>query len=143
MNDKPYILIIDDITLNIAILDAALAPSYHTRFALSGREALEMIAKEPPDLILLDVMMPEMCGYEVFAQLKAATNTASIPIIFVTANADPRSESEALLAGAVDFIRKPVNIDVLRARVRIHLNQASKQRELEQQLAKGTCQLQY
>ena len=116
------ILIVDDTPTNIEILLGMLEEDYDVSFATSGRQALELLAKgEKPDLILLDVMMPEMDGYEVCAALKDDAATRAIPVIFVTGKDDAVSETRALAAGGVDFIQKPVNQPVLRARVRLHL----------------------
>lgn len=101
--------------------------------ATSGEEALEICRQDPPDLILLDVVMPGMGGMEVCRRIKADPTTASVPVIFVTAQDDPADETRGLEAGAVDFITKPVNPAVVRARVRAHLTlkaQADALREL-------------
>lgn len=115
------ILIVDDIAENIDVLATLLSKNYDIRYALSGREALAIIAKSPPDLILLDVMMPEMSGFETMMTLKLNPATQKIPVIFVTAKTDADSESGALLAGAVDYIHKPINPDVVQARISMHL----------------------
>jgi two-component system, NarL family, sensor histidine kinase BarA len=118
----PRLLIVDDTPTNIEILLGMLEDSYDTSFATSGRQALDLLAKtDRPDLILLDVMMPEMDGYEVCAALKSDPLTREIPVIFVTARTDAESEARALSAGGVDFVHKPVNKAVLRARVAMHL----------------------
>lgn len=145
---KPSILIIDDVASNIQLLATALADFCEIRFALSGPEGLALVRQAPPDLILLDVMMPEMDGYEVCDLLKHAPETREIPVIFVTAKNDAESETRALNGGAVDFITKPVNIAVARARVQTQLAfQAQKhalQRlndELEQRVEERTLAL--
>ncbi len=145
---KPSILIIDDVASNIQLLATALADFCEIRFALSGPEGLALVRQAPPDLILLDVMMPEMDGYEVCDLLKHAPETREIPVIFVTAKNDAESETLALNGGAVDFITKPVNIAVARARVQTQLAfQAQKhalQRlndELEQRVEERTLAL--
>ena len=89
--------------------------------ATSGAKALKICATDPPDLVLLDVMMPEMDGYEVCKQLKGNPLTTNIPVIFVTANTDDVSEEHGLDVGAVDFISKPINIKIVRARVKAHI----------------------
>lgn len=130
-HDLPRILIVDDTPTNIEILLGMLEDSYDTSFATSGRQALELLAKTAaPDLILLDVMMPEMDGYEVCAALKSDPSTREIPVIFVTARTDSESETRALSAGGVDFVHKPVNKAVLRARVGLHLELERRAREL-------------
>ncbi len=131
MASPAKLLLVDDIPENIKVLAEHLSDGYDVAFALSGPEALDRIARIPPDLILLDAMMPEMDGYAVCAALKREPNTREIPIIFVTAKNDAESESRALAAGAVDFIHKPVNRDVVRARVRMHLDLRAQKRQLE------------
>ncbi|BCU06108.1 hybrid sensor histidine kinase/response regulator [Allochromatium tepidum] len=130
-HDLPRLLIVDDTPTNIEILLGMLEDSYDTSFATSGRQALELLAKTAkPDLILLDVMMPEMDGYEVCAALKSDPVTREIPVIFVTARTDSESEVRALSAGGVDFVHKPVNKPVLRARVALHLELERRARDL-------------
>ena len=116
------ILIVDDSPTNIVTLGGMLEGDYRTVFATSGAQALATLAKGVlPDLILLDLMMPDMDGYAVCAALKAAPATQAIPVIFITAAGDPQSETRALTAGGVDFIHKPVNAEILRARIALHL----------------------
>jgi two-component system sensor histidine kinase/response regulator len=121
MRTLPLVFIVDDVPDNIALLGDTLAATCNVQFATSGAQALPMIATSLPDLILLDVMMPEVDGYQVCAALKSDPLTQSIPVIFVTAKSDPDSESQALAAGAVDFIHKPINQRVVRARVQMQL----------------------
>lgn len=132
MSQTPRIFIIDDVSDNIEILNNALAGEGQVRFALSGAKGLDKIAQSKPDIILLDVMMPEMDGYEVLARLKANPDTTGIPVIFVTAKNDPLSETAAINAGAVDFINKPINPAVVKARVRMHLALRAREREVQQ-----------
>lgn len=120
---RAHLLIVDDTPTNIEILLGMLEEDYDLSFAISGRQALALAAtQDPPDLILLDVMMPEMDGYAVCAALKADATTRNIPVIFVTARTDAESETRGFAAGGVDFIHKPVNRAVVRARVRLHLD---------------------
>ena len=135
MQRKPLILIIDDVLENIALLGEILANSYEVAFACSGPEGLALVDEAAPDLILLDVMMPEMDGYEVCIRLKSDFKTRDIPVIFVTAKNDADSESAALSAGAIDFIHKPINADVVRARIHLHLTMQQQARQLQQQNA--------
>ncbi len=122
MTTPPRILIVDDTLANIEILLGMLEDDYELSFATSGRQALAVLAKLPtPDLILLDVMMPEMDGYAVCAALKSNPATCDIPVIFVTARTDSESEAAALASGAVDFIQKPIQQAVVQARIRLHL----------------------
>jgi len=120
MQERPKILIVDDVPENVEVLGEILADGYDIQCAFSGIEALELAADEP-DLILLDVMMPGMDGFEVCARLKADAATADIPVIFVTARSSPEDETAAFEAGAMDFITKPVNRATVRARIKTHL----------------------
>jgi diguanylate cyclase (GGDEF)-like protein len=127
------ILIVDDAMENIQILHHALRDEHDVLFALSGEKALEIAHTQQPDLILLDAVMPGMDGYEVCAALRASASARAIPVIFVTALTHPEDETRALEAGAVDFISKPFNVAVVRARVRTQLTvkrQADALREL-------------
>lgn len=126
------ILIVDDIPDNIQVLAGILGASYEISFATSGLQALDMARKNPPDLILLDVMMPGMDGFAVLEQLQHHPTTAEIPVIFVTAHPGSEAETSALEAGAVDFIPKPVNPSVARARVQVHARLVRRNRELQE-----------
>ncbi|HRZ52863.1 MAG TPA: ATP-binding protein [Candidatus Contendobacter sp.] len=136
------ILIVDDAPANIEVLLGMLEDDYDLSFATSGRQALARLAKGyRPDLILLDVMMPEMDGYEVCATLKQDARTQNIPVIFVTARTDADSETRALTTGAVDFIHKPLNRAVVRARVKLHLELAQHRHHLEELVHARTREL--
>lgn len=116
------ILIIDDTPANIQILHAVLGDDlYSIFFAASGREGMKMARKELPDLILLDIMMPEMDGYAVCAELKREALTRQIPIIFITAMSTVEDETKGLELGAIDYITKPFNPPIVKARVKNHL----------------------
>jgi len=128
---RSTILIVDDVPNNIEILLGALERDYDTQFATSGVEALELLKNELPDLILLDVMMPGMDGYEVCRRLKDAPATQNIPIIFVTARDAVRDQEHGFNIGAVDYITKPYEISLLRARVRTHITLKRKSDLLE------------
>ena len=118
----PTILIVDDTPENLTVLSEVLQPTWRVRAANSGRRALQIASGEQtPDLILLDVMMPEMDGYEVITQLKLNPRTAEIPVIFVTAMDTTEDEERGLDHGAVDYITKPLRPAIVRARVRTHL----------------------
>ena len=119
---QPLILAVDDEASNLQLLRQILQDHYRLRFAKDGPRALELAREERPDLILLDVMMPGMSGYEVCAALKADPALAAIPIIFVTALNETADELEGFEAGAVDYITKPVSPPIVRARVRTHLS---------------------
>lgn len=113
------ILIVDDERNNRELLEIMLAPDgYLLATATSGEEALAMVAKEPPDLILLDIMMPGMNGYQVAATIKANAATSSIPVIILTALGDRSSRIHGLSAGAEEFLTKPVNHAELSMRVK-------------------------
>jgi diguanylate cyclase (GGDEF)-like protein len=115
------IMVVDDAMENIQILHGALQDEHEVLFALDGRRALEIARTQHPDLILLDAVMPDMDGHAVCRELLGNPDTADIPIIFVTALTSPEDETRALDAGAADFIGKPVNAAVVRARVRTQL----------------------
>ncbi len=118
----PLILAVDDEASNLQLLRQILQDDYRLLFAKDGARALELARQEAPELILLDVMMPGMTGYQVCEQLKADPATAAIPVIFVTALSDACDEVVGFDAGAVDYITKPVSPPVVRARVRNHLS---------------------
>lgn len=131
---KPSILIVDDTPENIDILKEVLHGDYTIRAAPSGEVALRIAnADPPPDLILLDIMMPNMDGYEVVRKLSENPATRSIPVIFITALADIESEVRGLRAGAADYIIKPFNTVLVRARVATHLALGQARRQLERQ----------
>lgn len=131
---KPRILIVDDRADSIQIMARGLTPEFAAEFALSGKQALAKLATgELPDLILLDVVMPDMDGYEVCRQLKVEPRTRDIPVILITASNDLEDEMSAMLAlvaDAADFIHKPVNPQVLRQRVRTQVLLRKREREL-------------
>lgn len=130
---KPTILIVDDMATNIAILSDLLQDDYKIKVAKSGQKALD-IAKgnEKPDLILLDVEMPEMNGYEVCKKLKNNALTNNIPVIFVTARNDVKDEEYGLNLGAVDYISKPFHPTIVKIRVKNHINLKLKSDWLEE-----------
>ena len=120
--ERQKVLIVDDQPGNVQILVQTLSEGLKLIAARSGEKALLLARREPqPDLILLDVMMPEMDGYEVCARLKADEATKEIPVIFITGLSDAEDEAKGLGLGAVDYITKPINPDLVRARVRNHL----------------------
>jgi putative two-component system response regulator len=118
---KDTILVVDDEPLNLSLLARLLNPEHRVLVALSGDSALALLQTERPDLILLDVMMPQRDGYDVLAQLQASPATRDIPVIFVTALDAETDEERGLSLGAVDYIGKPVKPAVVLARVRTHL----------------------
>jgi diguanylate cyclase (GGDEF)-like protein len=121
--EKNVVLIVDDQPANIHALGKLIKDEYQILAATSGAKALEIARGEnPPDLILLDVMMPEMDGYEVCRRLKADEKTNTIPVIFVTARDSAQDEEMGFSLGAVDYISKPFNPTIVRARVKNHMN---------------------
>lgn len=119
--EKPTILIVDDMAANIAILSDLLQEEYRIKVAKNGAKALEIAQSNDIDLILLDVEMPEMNGYEVCKELKNNASTNNIPVIFVTARNDVQDEEYGLNLGAVDYISKPFHPTIVKIRVRNHV----------------------
>ena len=141
-DSRATILLVDDIVDNIDILNSILLPHYHTRIALNGERALKIVGSaNPPDLILLDIMMPGLNGYEVCQRLKDNPDTRDIPIIFITAMSEVEDEQHGLELGAVDYITKPVNPAIVLARVRTHLALYDQNRELARQVRERTADL--
>ncbi|MBB1305617.1 EAL domain-containing protein [Pseudoalteromonas sp. SR43-5] len=118
---KPLILIVDDEPSNLHVLVEGLLTDYDVRISTSGEQALIFIESTRPDLILLDIMMPGMDGYEVCNILKAKQNTKGIPVIFVTALTEEESEEKGFAMGAIDYIHKPYKLALVRARIRTHI----------------------
>lgn len=121
MNERAVILIVDDEIANIEIMNVALEEEYEVCFATSGAQAIEVAKSVSPDLILLDVMMPDIDGYEVCKTIKAIPALADVPIIFSTGLDDQDAEARGLTLGAIDYITKPVQPVILNARVRNHI----------------------
>ena len=119
--ERGRVLIVDDETFSARMLARGLGDEFEILFAASGGEALEKDAATRPDIILLDGVMPDMDGYQACARLKADRDTADIPVVFVTGLSDPAAEARGLELGAVDFLHKPVNPPITRARVRNHI----------------------
>jgi sigma-B regulation protein RsbU (phosphoserine phosphatase) len=133
--DKKIVLVVDDAPANIQVAQSILKDEYKIRVATSGAKALELVKVEPaPDLVLLDIMMPEMDGYEVCIQLKAEAQTRDIPVIFLTGKTETQDETRGLEVGAVDYIRKPFSPAIVKARVRTHLMLRDAREELARQL---------
>ncbi|MCX7074449.1 MAG: response regulator [Methylococcales bacterium] len=121
-NDKATILVIDDTPDNLIIMSTLLEDQYTVKVTNRGEKGLKIARSYPqPDLILLDIMMPEMDGYEVCELLKADPKTADIPIIFLTAKIEVDDEISGFTLGAVDYITKPIKADVTLARIKRHL----------------------
>jgi putative two-component system response regulator len=137
------ILIVDDIPANIQVLVSILREDgYQISVATSGKQALELVERVRPDLLLLDIMMPDMDGYEVCRCLKADEATLHIPVLFITALGDPEDEAKGLALGAVDYITKPIHPELVRARVRNHLELKRYQSRLEETVRMRTRELQ-
>lgn len=144
--EKPTLLVVDDTPDNLTLMAGLLKEHYRVKVSNRGAKALEIAGHQPqPDLILLDIMMPEMDGYEVCRQLKANEQTAHIPVIFLTAKTETEDEAHGLTLGAADYLTKPVNPAILLARVKNHLQlkaQADflqdKNRFLEQEVRRRT-----
>ena len=118
---QPVLLVVDDQPINIQALYQAFAADHQVLMATSGAQALALCAAKQPDLVLLDVVMPGMDGHEVCRRMKADEALRDIPVIFVTAHSDEAAETLGLEVGAVDFISKPINPRIVRARVKTHL----------------------
>jgi diguanylate cyclase (GGDEF)-like protein len=118
---RPRLLVVDDQPANVQALYQVFAADHQVFMATSGEQALEVCEARQPDLVLLDVLMPGIDGHQVCMRLKAAEATRDTPVIFVTAHSDAAAEEQALDVGGVDFISKPINPKVVRARVRTHL----------------------
>ncbi|TAN53880.1 MAG: diguanylate cyclase [Methylococcaceae bacterium] len=134
MSDKYNILIVDDNPQNLKVLGATLIEAgYDIHIAQSGEQALKAVEPLAPDLILLDIMMPGMDGYEVCRRLKADPLTEQIPVIFLTAKVEEDDVVQGLELGAVDYVTKPFNIAILLARVKTHVRLGTRQRMLFEQ----------
>ena len=120
-DERPKILIVDDEPTNLQILRQVLHEDYRLLFARDGEKAVQLATDELPNLILLDVMMPDMDGYAVCERLQAQPQTVGIPVVYVTALGSTAQEVKGLNTGAIDYITKPINGDIVKARVRNHL----------------------
>jgi putative two-component system response regulator len=132
---QPLVLIVDDNATNIDLLVGTLREKYRLGIAKKGESALEYAAKYHPNLILLDIMMPEMDGYQVCDRLKKNPDTKSIPLIFLTARSETVDKTRAFQMGAVDYITKPFHAAELRARVQMHLELEEMRSQLRSQNA--------
>ena len=140
-SERPTVLVVDDNRLNIDLLVDVLKDDYKLLVALNGVTALEVIEDTLPDIILLDIMMPEMDGYEVCRRLKSDERSAQVPVIFITAKSQIEDEAKGLALGAVDYITKPVNPAIVLARIKTHLALYNQNRELEQKVRQRTSEL--
>ena len=131
MDDKPVVLIVDDAPANIQVLAACLSDEYRVKVATTGLRCLELAVAEPiPDLILLDIEMPGMDGYEVCRRLKEGVETSSTPVIFVTSRDQDEEEEFGLRLGAVDYITKPIHAAIVAVRVGTHVTLKRQRDEL-------------
>ncbi|MBL8471823.1 MAG: response regulator [Rhodocyclaceae bacterium] len=131
MTHKPTILAIDDTPVNLRTLGAALSGLYDLQIATSGPQGLALAMESPPDLILLDVMMPDMDGYEVCRRLRAEPRLRHVPVIFITALAESEAEAVGLELGAADYLAKPINVAIAQLRIRNVLERETLRREVE------------
>jgi phosphoserine phosphatase RsbU/P len=134
-DEKKTVLVVDDAPANIQVVNSILKDTYKVRIATNGEKALELVKTAPrPDLILLDVMMPGMDGYQVCSQLKTDPGTKDIPVIFLTGQTETSDETRGFEVGAVDYIHKPFSPAVVQARVQTHLVLRGVREQLAQQL---------
>ncbi len=136
--EKPVVLVVDDLPDNITLLSSILSSSYRVKAANSGENALQLAVKSPPDIILLDIMMPGYDGYEVCRRLKADPRTRNIPVIFITALGEVDDERMGFELGAVDYITKPVSPPIVMARVKTQLALYNQNRILEEKVSQRT-----
>jgi phosphoserine phosphatase RsbU/P len=135
IEEKKLVLVVDDAPENLHAVHSILKNDFKVRVATSGAKALELVMIKPrPDLILLDVMMPEMDGYEVCGILKSLPETKDIPVIFLTGKIEADDETKGFHVGAVDYIHKPFSPAVVRARVHTHLGLREAREQLARQL---------
>lgn len=118
---RPTVMVVDDAPENLMIMEAILAKDYSLKLFSNSRQALDYAFANPPDLILLDIMMPNIDGFEACRRLKANTKLVDIPIIFITSKNEDEYEEYGFSVGASDFIHKPINAAILLARVKTHL----------------------
>jgi len=122
MPERPTVLVVDDTPDNLQLMSGLLKDEYRVKVANSGERALKIvISDDPPDIVLLDIMMPEMDGYEVCRRIKAFKQTKLVPVIFLTAMSEVQDETRGFELGAVDYITKPISPPIVLARVRTHL----------------------
>lgn len=139
---RQTILVVDDTPENIELMTEVLDPYYRTKIAINGDKALKIAFSDtPPDLILLDIMMPGISGYDVCKSLKDNPDTRGIPVIFVTAMSEVADEQKGLELGAVDYITKPISPAIVLARVKTHLALYDQTRELERMVEVRTAEL--
>lgn len=145
---KSTVLVVDDTSANLSLVAGLLQPHYTVKAANHGAKALKIVQEDPPDMILLDILMPDIDGYEVCRRLKADPATQHIPVIFLTSQSEAEDEELGLELGAVDYITRPINPRILLSRVRAHFYEVANSRAmrinneyLEFEVAKRTRQL--
>ena len=127
---RPRILAIDDVPTNLVVLASTLAADFDFQLAVSGAAGLALAEEQAPDLVLIDLMMPEMDGYETCRRFKELPGMQNVPVIFITALSDLDSERRCLMLGAADFISKPFRVEVVRQRISNLLERENLRREL-------------
>ena len=140
-NHVQTILVVDDTPENIDVMRGILKDDYKIKVALNGSKALQIVVTSPPDLVLLDIMMPGMDGYEVCRRLKESAFTRKIPVIFVTAKGEIEDETQGFELGAVAYITKPVSQPIVKARVKTHLALYDQNRILDEKVKQRTKEL--
>ena len=139
---KQTVLVVDDVPQNLDVLCEVLQDDYRLKVALNGAEALAVArSADPPNLVLMDIMMPVMDGYEACKKMKEDLRTRHIPVVFVTARGEERDETYGFQVGAVDYITKPINPAVVKARVKTHLSLHNQNAVLEKKVAQRTHDL--
>ncbi len=140
-DNKWRILVVDDEQTNLQLLKETLQDQYQLAFATNGINALKISEKIQPDLILLDIMMPEMDGFETCLRFKKLPHTAKVPVIFITAKGELEDENHGFEVGGVDYLTKPVSGPIVQARVKTHLTLYDQNRVLEEKVEERTAQL--
>jgi putative two-component system response regulator len=118
---QPTIMVVDDTDINLMMMESILAEEYTVKLFNQAKLAIDEAFANPPDLILLDIMMPDMDGFEACKLLKANAKLADVPVIFITAMNEDEYQEQGFLVGASDFIHKPINVPIMLARVKTHL----------------------
>lgn len=139
--DKYVVLVVDDLPQNLDVMKGILLPDYDVRLTTKPNSVVGIAESVQPDIILLDIMMPEINGYQVCQQLKANPKTAKIPVVFVSAMTDIKDEKKGFEVGAVDYIAKPVVESIVKARVKTHLQLSNQMREAERLILQRTKEL--
>lgn len=139
--ERPVVLVVDDAAESIDVARGVLATEFQVKAAISGAKALDIVEQNLPDLVLLDVMMPDMSGYDVCRRLKQNPRTAPIPVVFATTLSDAESEATGLALGAVDYVTKPYVPALLRSRIKTHIALFRQQVVLEHLVAERTREL--